>query len=154
MQQEKAKKKHVFAVHRLGSTPILANTGEDSTCPTQMLGVGGGANSTLLFYSVKTSLFVGNNHGLINYKDTKTNRLYGCLIEFIEWRYSQSCWYFRPPFKINVHFVQFIQTVWGLEGGGGGVLCCVGDHILQEFNTLFLTRFRTYKIALPPQTKT
>ncbi len=35
-----------------------------------------------------------------------------------------------------------------------GVLSCVVDHILQEFNTLFLTRFRTYKIAAPPQTKT
>ncbi len=23
-------------------------------------------------------------------------RLYWCLIEFIDWRYSQSCWYFRP----------------------------------------------------------
>jgi hypothetical protein len=22
--------------------------------------------------------------------------LYLCLIEFIDWRYSQSCWYFRP----------------------------------------------------------
>ncbi len=33
------------------------------------------------------------------------------------------------------------------------MLSCVGDHILQEFNTLYLTRFRTYKIALPPQTK-
>jgi hypothetical protein len=33
------------------------------------------------------------------------------------------------------------------------VLICVVDHILQEFNTLFLTRFRTYKIAVPPQTK-
>jgi hypothetical protein len=31
---------------------------------------------------------------------------------------------------------------------------CVGNHILQEFNTLFLTRFRTYKIATPPLTKT
>jgi hypothetical protein len=39
-------------------------------------------------------------------------------------------------------------------GGGGGVLSCVEDHILKEFNTLFLTRFRTYKIAGPPQTKT
>jgi hypothetical protein len=29
---------------------------------------------------------------------------------------------------------------------------CVVD-ILQEFNTLFLTRFGTYKIATPPQTK-
>ena len=23
-------------------------------------------------------------------------RLYWCLIEYIDWRYSQSCWYFRP----------------------------------------------------------
>ncbi len=37
--------------------------------------------------------------------------------------------------------------------GGGGVLNCVVDHILQEFYTLILTRFRTYKIASPPQTK-
>jgi hypothetical protein len=29
------------------------------------------------------------------------------------------------------------------------VLSCVGDHILQDFNTLFLTRFRIYKIATP-----
>jgi hypothetical protein len=28
------------------------------------------------------------------------------------------------------------------------VLSPVGDHILQEFNTLYLTRFRTYKIAI------
>jgi hypothetical protein len=34
------------------------------------------------------------------------------------------------------------------------VLSCVVDHILQEFNTLFLTTFRNYKIAAPPQTKT
>ncbi len=37
--------------------------------------------------------------------------------------------------------------------GGVGVLNCTVDHILQEFYTLFLTRFRTYKIASPPQTK-
>ncbi len=38
-------------------------------------------------------------HVLINYKDTKTKcRLYRCLIEFIDRRYSQSCWYFRPSF--------------------------------------------------------
>ncbi len=30
---------------------------------------------------------------------------------------------------------------------------CVVDHILQELNTLVLSRFRTYKIATPPQTK-
>ncbi len=47
--------------------------------------------------------------------------------------------------------VQYIQTVCGPEGVG--VLSCVGDHILQEFNTLFLTGFRNYKIALPSQNK-
>jgi hypothetical protein len=50
--------------------------------------------------------------------------------------------------KVNV---QYIQTVCGC-GGGGGVFICVVEHILQEFITLFLTRFRTYKIATPPQT--
>ncbi len=35
----------------------------------------------------------------------------------------------------------------------GGMLKCTVDHILQEFYTLFLTRFRTYKIASPTQTK-
>jgi hypothetical protein len=43
--------------------------------------------------------------------------------------------------------------VWLWGGGGGGVLSCVVDHILQEFKTQFLTRFRTYKIATPPPTK-
>jgi hypothetical protein len=33
------------------------------------------------------------------------------------------------------------------------MLKCTVDHILQEFYTLFLTRFRTYKIASPPLTK-
>jgi hypothetical protein len=46
----------------------------------------------------------------------------------------------------------YTDSVW--LGGDGRVLSCVGDHILQEFNTLFLTRFRTYNIALTPQTKT
>jgi hypothetical protein len=27
------------------------------------------------------------------------------------------------------------------------------DHILQEFNTVYLTRLRTYKIARPPKQK-
>jgi len=30
-----------------------------------------------------------------------------------------------------------------LLGRGWGVLSCVGDHILQEVNTLILTRIRT-----------
>ncbi len=42
----------------------------------------------------------------------------------------------------------------GERGGvGGGVLNCAVEHILQEFYTLLLTRFRIYKIASPPQTK-
>ena len=45
------------------------------------------------------------------------------------------------------------QAVCDCGGGGWGVLKCTVDHILQEFYTLFLTRFRTYKIDTPPQTK-
>ena len=41
--------------------------------------------------------------------------------------------------------------LWG--GGEVWVLNCAVDRILQEFYALFLTRFRTYKIATPPQTK-
>jgi hypothetical protein len=38
---------------------------------------------------------LGPGHGLINCKDTKTKCLLNwCLIEFIVWRYSQSCRYF------------------------------------------------------------
>jgi hypothetical protein len=47
---------------------------------------------------------------------------------------------------------KYIKTVCGC--GGGGVFSCVVDNILEKFTTLFLTRFRTYKIATPPQTKT
>jgi hypothetical protein len=109
------------------------------------------------------------HHGLINYKVTKIKyRLYWCSIEFIDWRYFQSCWYFRPSFvkccpstllsgllpppppKVKVHY---IQTVCGWEGVGG-VLSCVGDNILQEFKPLYLNRFNTYNTALLPQTKT
>ncbi len=52
-----------------------------------------------------------------------------------------------PPFPI----VQlYADSVWLWGGGGaGGMLNGAVDHILQEF----LTRFRTYKIATPPQTK-
>ncbi len=49
------------------------------------------------------------HHGLINYIDTKAKcrhlkylsvkGLCGrCLPEFIDWRYRQYCWYFRPSF--------------------------------------------------------
>ena len=100
-----------------------------------------------------------------------------CLTDFIDWRYIHSWLVFSaqlvnccphgrrnytcvlfllylltdlpaPLPKLNV---QYIQTVCGC--GGWGVLNCAEDHILQEFYTLFLTRFRTYKIATPPQAK-
>jgi hypothetical protein len=49
----------------------------------------------------------------------------------------------QPPLlpKVNAQYL-YADSVWLW---GGGVSCCVVDHILQEFNTLFLTRFRTYK---------
>ncbi len=49
--------------------------------------------------------------------------------------------------------VQYIQTVCVTVGGGGGMLNCAVDHILQEFYSLFLTRFRTYKICYTTQNK-
>jgi hypothetical protein len=52
----------------------------------------------------------------------------------------------------SIFKVQYTQTVSGWEGVG--VLSPVRDHILQEFNTLYLTRFKTWKIARPPQTIT
>jgi hypothetical protein len=30
-------------------------------------------------------------------------RLYWCLIEFTDWRYSQLCWYFRPALCTIAH---------------------------------------------------
>jgi hypothetical protein len=52
-----------------------------------------------------------------------------------------------PPFPMYSIYRQCVTV------GGGGVLKCTVDHILQEFYTLFLTRFRTYKTASPPLTK-
>jgi hypothetical protein len=55
-------------------------------------------------------------------------------------------------YEYRLRSAVYTDCLW-LGGRGGGVLSCVADHILQEFNTLFLTRFRTYKIAVQPQTK-
>jgi hypothetical protein len=46
-----------------------------------------------------------------------------------------------------------MDSVWLALGGECWMLSPAGDHILQEFDTLHLTRFRTYKDARPPQTK-
>jgi hypothetical protein len=87
------------------------------------------------------------------------------LLVFIDWRYSQSCWYFRPSF-VNYRpsnllsgsppHPSLLPKVKDIEWlrEGKGVLSCVGDHIHQDLNTLFLNGFRNYKIAIPPQTKT
>jgi hypothetical protein len=45
----------------------------------------------------------------------------------------------------------YIYSVW-LGGVGGAEMCW--RHILQEYITVFLTRFRNYEISTPPQTKT
>ncbi len=76
------------------------------------------------------------------------------------WIYSQSCRYFRPSFVVHLPHpspfskvkVQYIQTLCGLEGAGTVELCW--RPYTAKFNTLFLIRFKTYKIATPPQTKT
>ncbi len=76
-------------------------------------------------------------------------RLYWCLIEFTDWRYSRSCWYFRSLLWTSAPLT--FSLVYSVCNGGGdrvvwraytGVIHCVFD------------RFRTFKIALPPQTKT
>jgi hypothetical protein len=53
--------------------------------------------------TIKTGMAVNKRTGCPPPKDqisirtpNPKRRLYWCLIEFIDWRYSQSCWYFRP----------------------------------------------------------
>jgi hypothetical protein len=101
-----------------------------------------------------------------------------CLTDFRDWRYTHSWFVFltqlvncSPPWMKELYLctvapllyllsdllplpnVQYMQTICDWGGGGWGVLKCTVDHILQELYTLFLTRFGTYKIASPPQTK-
>ncbi len=108
-----------------------------------------------------------SNHGLIIFKDTKTKcRLYWGLqigdtvshvgifdayCELLPSTFSVTSPTQLPPSQSQN--TVYTDSVWlrGEVVGGGGVLSFFGDHILQEFNTLYLTRYRTYKIALPPQ---
>ncbi len=57
-----------------------------------------------------------------------------------------------PPYPPPLPCVKVTDIVL-LGGGGGGLLSPVEDQILQEFNTLYVTRFRIYKIATPHQQK-
>jgi hypothetical protein len=93
-------------------------------------------------------------------------RLYWCLIEFLKTGstvnhiglFDLSCKLLPLYFLSDLPHpsplpLQYLQTVSGCGKGVGRVLSYVVDHIWQEFNTVFLTRFRTYKISTPPQTK-
>ncbi len=65
-------------------------------------------------------------------------RLYWCLLEFIDWRYSQSCWYFRPALwtvdSLTLSLVNFSPPPPPLP--------CVNKYILY-------TRTQTDKTHLP-----
>ncbi len=57
-----------------------------------------------------------------------------------------SLWFNSPP-SLPLPCVKVQYTVYGWEGGGGGCWIQLETNILQEFNTLYLTRFKTYNIA-------
>ncbi len=78
---------------------------------------------------------LGSRHGPNNYKDTRPYkcRLYWCLIEFIDWRYSQSCRYFRPALVKHCPsaLYTYTHTVWK----GGGVWGHRRVGALKQINT-------------------
>ncbi len=116
------------------------------------------------------------NHRLINYKYPKTKFHHlknwpvkglcrRFLSEFIDWTYCKSCWYFRPSF-VNCCLSNLLSSsppppslcqstvysdsVWLGGGGGWWVLL---ESIFCRSLTIYLTTFKTYKIARTPQTK-
>ncbi len=88
-------------------------------------------------------------------------RLYWC-IEFIDWRYSKSCCYFRSLLGTSAHLtfslvhlppspLRCVNKYTGVTRWEEVIGLC-GEYI-QELCTVHLTRFRTYKITLSPQNK-
>ncbi len=101
-----------------------------------------------------------------------------CLTDFIDWRYIHSWFVFStqlvnccPHGQRNYMLLVYccpstVPSLWPPPPSPpsqctvytdsvllvGGVEMYCGPY-LQEFYTLFLTRFKTYKIASPPQTK-
>jgi hypothetical protein len=76
------------------------------------------------------------------------NRAYRLKIESVMLVFSTPLVYCCPSnFSMTSPPSPLTPFPKGGWGWGGGVLSCVVDHILQEFDTLLLTRFRTYKIA-------
>jgi hypothetical protein len=57
-----------------------------------------------------------------------------------------------PPLPLRFVKEQYLETMCGWEGVGV-LLSPVGDHILQKFNTLYLTRFRNSKLPDHPKRK-
>ncbi len=105
------------------------------------------------FYVSWTNNYIDNKAKCRHLKNWSVKGLCGwCLSELIDWRYGQSCWYFRHSFvnccpltfslvqlppPLSCVKVQRIQTVCGWEGVGGVESCwSLGDHILQEVNTV------------------
>ncbi len=75
-----------------------------------------------------------------------TKELYLCIVAPLLYLLSDLLPYTCTPFPMYSICRQCLTLV------DGGVKYSL-DHILQEFYILFLTRFRTYTIATPPQTK-
>ncbi len=65
-------------------------------------------------------------------------RLQWCLIKFKDWRYSQSYWYFLPLFLTG-------------SSTPPPTFPCENKYRGMYLYTVYLTRIRTYTIALPPQ---
>jgi hypothetical protein len=97
-----------------------------------------------------------------------------CLTDFIDWRYIHSWFVFStqlanccPHGRRN--YTRVLLPLYGTFSltspplpmysicrqcvTMGVVLKCTVDHILQEFYTLCLTRFRTYKLIHHPKQK-
>ncbi len=71
--------------------------------------------------------------------------LYCCLIEFIDWRYSQSCWYFRPVLWTSatltfslVHLTHFKD---GKKISYFFLITYMSAHYLQSYKFYFLLKF-------------
>ncbi len=111
----------------------------------------------------------GYLHGLINYKDNKTKYKISSLLVF-NWVYRLEIHSVMLVFSTQLQYcpshllsdsptplskVKLQNNTDNVRlGGAGGVELCWRPYSAGSFNTLFPIRFRTYKIATPPQTKT
>ncbi len=92
--------------------------------------------------------------------DLKKGHCSMCLSEFIDWRYSQSCWYFRPSFvnccpsnllsglTLPSPFPVWISILVCVWGGGYGVLGLRQTNTCRKVS-LQVNLFRWRYFALP-----